>query len=177
LSSWIADYISLRQTRLIAAAAARELQRIGRENARKANAGDKGAERWFSLLFVDEAHLVVPEDGGVVSTQVMYELARMGRHVRTGLVLSSQSPADLNQSVLKRLQTRLIFALEQDQLKRISGVSGGPRRTAPADASKAASGRVRCLWLCEIVKHGFLLRVRQRKRRSAAGLRRFFRGG
>jgi len=44
-------YISLRQTRLIAAAAARELQRIGRENARKANAGDKGAERWFSLLF------------------------------------------------------------------------------------------------------------------------------
>jgi len=155
-------YISLRQTRLIAAAAARELQRVGRESSRKANAGDKEAERWFSLLFVDEAHLVVPEDGGV-STQVMYELARMGRHVRTGLVLSSQSPADLNQSVLKRLQTRLIFALEHDQLKRLSGVMADFDEQLIRTLPKLPQGVCAVSGSSEIVKHGFLLRVRRRE--------------
>jgi DNA helicase HerA-like ATPase len=156
-------YISLRQTRLIAAAAARELQRVGRENARKANAGDNEAESWFSLLFVDEAHLVVPEDASVVSTQVMYELARMGRHVRTGLVLSSQSPADLNQSVLKRLQTRFIFALEQDQLKRISGVMADLDEQLVRTLPKLPPGVCAVSGSSEIVKHGFLLRVRKRE--------------
>jgi len=106
-------FLSLRQTQLIAAAGARELQRTGKEMARKveehapkvaehtrraeagaANAIEwlkkyREAEGWFALYFVDEAHAVVPEDDKVVSTQVHYELARMGRHVRTGLVLSS----------------------------------------------------------------------------------------
>ena len=54
--------------------------------------------------------------------RVLYELARMGRHVRTGLLLSSQSPADLDRSVLKRLQTRFVFALERDQLTAIGGI-------------------------------------------------------
>jgi DNA helicase HerA-like ATPase len=156
-------YISLRQTRLIAAAASRELQRIGRENARKADLGDAEARRWFSLLFVDEAHLVVPEEGGVVSTQVMYELARMGRHVRTGLVLSSQSPADLNQSVLKRLQTRFIFALEQDQLKRIGGVMADLDEQLVRSLPKLPTGVCAVSGSSEIVRHGFLLRVRQRE--------------
>lgn len=115
-------FLSLRQTQLIAAAGARELQRIGREMARKAEAGDKKADKWFALYFVDEAHAVVPDDESVVSTQVHFELARMGRHVRTGLMLSSQSPQDLNVSVLKRLQMRFIFALEKDQLRSIQGV-------------------------------------------------------
>jgi len=55
-----------------------------------------------TLLFIDEAHAVIPDDEKSVSTQVLFELARMGRHVRTGLVLSSQSPADIHPSVLKR---------------------------------------------------------------------------
>src|SRR2546422_7686863 len=100
-------FLSLRQTRLIAAMGARELQRVGRERARAAEEkGDQEAAKWFALYFVDEAHAVIPDDEDVVSTQVHFELARMGRHVRTGLVLSSQSPADLNASVLKRLQLR-----------------------------------------------------------------------
>ena len=89
-------FLSLRQTRLIAAAAARELQRKGREMAQKAATGDIDAISWFTLLMVDEAHQVAPHDENVVSSQVMFELARMGRHVRTGLVLISQSPSDLN---------------------------------------------------------------------------------
>src|SRR5205085_11136732 len=51
-------YLSLRQTQLIAAAAARTLQRYGREMTRRANESeaDRDAADWLSVLFVDEAH-------------------------------------------------------------------------------------------------------------------------
>src|SRR6266478_543316 len=155
-------YLTLRQTRLIAAAAARELQRVGREMARKAEGGDKSAANWFSLFMVDEAHQVAPSDEGVVSSQVMFELARMGRHVRTGLVLISQSPADLNLSVLKRLQLRFIFALEKDQLRAIQGVMADLDERLVAKLPKLPRGVCGVSGSSELVRHGFLMKVRER---------------
>lgn len=155
-------FLSLRQTRLIAAAAARELQRKGREMAQKAVASDKDAFSWFTLLMVDEAHQVAPHDENVVSSQVMFELARMGRHVRTGLVLISQSPSDLNTSVLKRLQTRFIFALEKDQIRAIQGVTADLDERLIAKLPKLPRGVCGVSGSSELVRHGFLLSVRQR---------------
>ncbi len=156
-------YLTLRQTRLIAAAAARELQRVGRDAARKAESGDTALANWFALLMVDEAHQVAPSDEGVVSSQVMFELARMGRHVRTGLILISQSPSDLNPSVLKRLQTRLIFALEKDQLRAIQGVMADLDERLVAKLPKLPLGVCGVSGSSELVRHGFLMHVRDRK--------------
>ncbi len=156
-------YLTLRQTRLIAAAAARELQRVGREMARKAETGDESAANWFSIFMVDEAHQVAPSDEGVVSSQVMFELARMGRHVRTGLVLISQSPSDLNPSVLKRLQLRFIFALEKDQLRAIQGVMADLDERLVAKLPKLPRGVCGVSGSSELVRHGFLMRVRERR--------------
>lgn len=156
-------YLSLHQTQLIAAAGARELQRIGREMARKAEEGDKEADKWLTLYFVDEAHAVVPDDERVISTQVFYELARMGRHVRTGLILSSQSPQDLNVSVLKRLQMRFVFALERDQLRSIQGVLADLDEKIVHQLPKLPRGVCAVSGSGELVRHGFLLRVRERR--------------
>ncbi len=155
-------FLSLRQTQLIAAAGARELQRIGREMSRRADAGDREAAKWFALYFVDEAHAIVPDDESVVSTQVHFELARMGRHVRTGMVLSSQSPQDLNASVLKRLQTRFIFALEKDQLRSIQGVMADLDEKIVQQLPKLRRGVCAVSGSGELIRHGFLLRVRER---------------
>jgi hypothetical protein len=154
--------LSLSQTRLIAAMGARHLQQIGREMTRAASSGNKEAANWFSLYFVDEAHTVIPDDEKAVSTQVFYELARMGRHVRTGLILSSQSPQDLNTSVLKRLQTRFIFALEKDQLTRIQGVSADLDEKIIRQLPKLPRGVCAVSGSTDIVRHGFLLKVRER---------------
>ncbi|HEV2416301.1 MAG TPA: hypothetical protein VGX94_00705 [Terriglobia bacterium] len=156
-------FLSLRQTRLIAAAAARELQRKGREMAQNAASGDAEAASWFSLFMVDEAHQVAPHDENVVSSQVMFELARMGRHVRTGLVLISQSPSDLNTSVLKRLQTRFIFALEKDQIRAIQGVTADLDERLIAKLPKLPRGVCGVSGSSELVRHGFLLSVRRRQ--------------
>jgi uncharacterized protein len=156
-------FLSLRQTRLIGAAAARELQRKGREMSQKVAQGDKTAASWFALFMVDEAHVVAPNDETVVSSQVMFELARMGRHVRTGMVLISQSPADLNVSVLKRLQTRLIFALEKDQLRAIQGVTADLDERLLAKLPKLPRGVCAVSGSSEIVRHGFLMKIRERE--------------
>lgn len=162
-------YLSLRQTRLIAAAGARELQRVGRDMARKAEKGDVEAAKWLALYFVDEAHAVVPEDEKVVSTQVFYELARMGRHVRTGMILSSQSPQDLNSSVLKRLQTRFVFSLEKDQLRSIQGVLTDLDEKIVNRLPKLPRGVCAVSGSSEIIRHGFLLRVRERRTPVSGG--------
>jgi DNA helicase HerA-like ATPase len=156
-------FLSVRQTRLIGAAAARELQRKGREMSQKVAQGDKAAAGWFALFMVDEAHVIAPNDEHVVSTQVMFELARMGRHVRTGLVLISQSPSDLNVSVLKRLQTRLIFALEKDQLRAIQGVTADLDERLLAKLPKLPRGVCAVSGSSEIVRHGFLMKIRGRE--------------
>lgn len=156
-------FLSLRQTRLIAAAAARELQRKGREMSQRAAQGDAKAGSWFALFMVDEAHQVAPNNEDIVSSQVMFELARMGRHVRTGLVLISQSPSDLNVSVLKRLQTRLIFALEKDQLRAIQGVTADLDERILAKLPKLARGVCAVSGSSEIVRHGFLMKIRERE--------------
>lgn len=156
-------YLSLTQTRLIAASAARTLQKHGREMTKKANDGDKTSEGWLSALYIDEAHSVAPASESVVSTQVLYELARMGRHVRTGLILASQSPADLDRSILKRLQTRFVFALERDQLQAINGISADLGEEIMSALPKLPRGVCAVSGSSELIRHGFLLNVRERK--------------
>lgn len=170
-------FLSLRQTQLIAAMGARELQRVGRERARAAEeAGDKTAANWFALYFVDEAHAVIPEESNAVSTQVFLELARMGRHVRTGLVLASQSPADLNSSVLKRVQMRLVFALERDQLRSIQGVTADLDERIIAQLPKLPRGVCAVSGATDVIRHGFLLRIRERATTVGGGTPSVFAG-
>jgi DNA helicase HerA-like ATPase len=169
-------FLTLRQTRLIAATAARELQRKGREMAQRAANGDADAAGWFALLMVDEAHQVAPHDENVVSSQVMFELARMGRHVRTGLVLISQSPSDLNTSVLKRLQTRFIFALEKDQIRAIQGVTADLDERLIAKLPKLPRGVCGVSGSSELVRHGFLLSIRPRNTPVGGSTPRVFAG-
>jgi DNA helicase HerA-like ATPase len=156
-------FLSLRDTQLIAASAARVLQQHGRAMSQKAEAGDAEAAEWFATLLIDEAHMIVPGDDRTVSTQVIYELARMGRHVRTGLILASQSPADLDQSVLKRLQTRFIFALERDQLRSIGGVVADLGERLLSAIPKLPRGICAVSGVSEVVSHGFLMKVRARQ--------------
>ena len=60
--------------RIITAAIARDLQDLAREKKIP-----------FTVLSIDEFHLVAPNDDKMVSTQVLREIARIGRHYRLGL--------------------------------------------------------------------------------------------
>jgi DNA helicase HerA-like ATPase len=86
----------------------------------------------------------------------------MGRHVRTGMVLTSQSPQDVNASVLKRLQLRFVFSLERDQLRSIQGVMADLDERITQQLPKLPRGVCAVSGSSELVRHGFLLKVRER---------------
>jgi DNA helicase HerA-like ATPase len=157
--------LQLNETRLVAAAAARELQNYGRKCARRVEQGKAEADDvdWLAVLFIDEAHNVVPEGQTTVTSNVLRELARMGRHSRTGLILASQSPADLDASILKRMQTRLIFALERDQLKSIGGVRSDLGDELVDALPKLGRGICAVSGNGDQIRHGFLMKVRKRR--------------
>lgn len=157
--------LQLNETRLVAAAAAREIQNYGRSCSRRVEEGraELGDQEWLAVLFIDEAHHVVPEGQTTVTSNVLRELARMGRHSRTGLILASQSPADIDASILKRLQTRFIFALERDQLKAIGGVRSDLGDELVDALPKLGRGICAVSGNGDQIRHGFIMKVRERR--------------
>ena len=117
----------------------------------------------FVVLSMDEAHLIAPNDDKAVTTQVLREIARIGRHYRIGLILTSQSPADLDRSVLKRLLTRFIFAVEPDQLDSLRGVFSDAPEALTRSLPKLPVGVCVVTGISETVKHAVLVDVRRRK--------------
>ena len=144
--------LSLGDLRLIAAATARDLQRLAR--ARKIP---------FVVLSMDEAHLIAPNDDKVVATQVLREIARIGRHYRIGLILTTQSPADLDRSILKRLLTRLIFAIESDQLEALRGIFSDAPESLIRSLAKLPVGTCVVTGVSETIKHATLVQIRKRR--------------
>ena len=143
---------SVPDLRLIAAAVARDIQRLAR--ARKIP---------FVVLSMDEAHLIAPNDDKVVTTQVLREIARIGRHYRIGLILTSQSPADLDRPLLKRLLTRFIFAIEPDQLESLRGVFSDAPEAMIHRLTKVPIGTCVLTGVSETVKHATLVDIRRRR--------------
>jgi DNA helicase HerA-like ATPase len=139
------------ELRLIAASVARDVQRLAR--ARKIP---------FVVFSIDEAHLIAPNDDHVVTTQVLREIARIGRHYRIGLILTTQSPADLDRPILKRLLTRLIFAIEPDQLESLRGVFSDAPEGIIRALPKLPIGACLVTGVSETVKHAMLVNVRNR---------------
>lgn len=142
------------ELRLIAASIARDIQRLA-----------KVRRIPFVVLSIDEAHLIAPNREDVVTTQVLREIARIGRHYRIGLILTTQSPADMDRSVLKRLLTRFIFAIEPDQLDALRGVFADAPDTVVQYLPKLPVGTCLITGVSETVKHATVIDIRERETR------------
>lgn len=137
--------------RLIAAAIARDLQRLA-----------KAAKIPFVVFSIDEFHLVAPNDDAVVSTQVLREIARIGRHYRIGLILTTQSPSDVDRAILKRLLTRFLHAIEPDQLDALRGVFSDASAELIQQLPKMPIGTCVVTGATETVKHATVIDIRKR---------------
>jgi DNA helicase HerA-like ATPase len=137
--------------RIITAAVARDLQNLARTRAIP-----------FTILSIDEFHLVAPGDDKQVSTQVLREIARIGRHYRLGLVLTTQSPADVDRSVLKRLLTRFVHTIEPDQLDSLRGIFSDAPAEMIRSLPKLPRGTCVLTGVAETVRHATVVDVRSR---------------
>lgn len=137
--------------RLITAAIARDIQRLAR--AKKIP---------FVVLSIDEFHLVAPNNDDVVTTQVLREIARIGRHYRIGLILTTQSPSDVDRAILKRLLTRFLHAIEPDQLDALRGVFSDASAELVQQLPKLPVGTCILTGATETIKHATLVDIRKR---------------
>lgn len=137
--------------RLIAAAVCRDIQRLAR--AKKIP---------FVVLSIDEFHLVAPAQEDTVARQVLREIARLGRHLRIGLILITQSPQDVDRPILKRLLTRFLHAIEPDQLDALRGVFSDTSEELVRQLPKLSQGTCILTGAFETVRHATVIHVRQR---------------
>jgi DNA helicase HerA-like ATPase len=137
--------------RVITAAVARDLQDLARTK-----------EIPFTVLSIDEFHLVAPNDDRLVSTQVLREIARIGRHYRLGLILTTQSPSDVDRAVLKRLLTRFVHTIEPDQLDSLRGSFADAPPEMIRGLPKLPRGTCVLTGVAETVRHATVVDVRRR---------------
>ena len=121
------------------------------------------------VAVIDEAHLFVPEGEGSACKQVIREGVRIGRHHGICMVLLTQSPVDIDKSVIRQCNTRMIFALEPDQLDAIRGVKADASEAMLKALPKMPQGTCLLSGTYESVKHSIPVKVRLRETPDSEG--------
>ena len=93
---------------------------------------------------------------------MLREIARIGRHYRLGLILTTQSPADVDRAVLKRLLTRFVHTIEPDQLDSLRGIFADAPAEMIRGLPKLPRGTCVLTGVAETVRHATVVDVRRR---------------
>lgn len=121
------------------------------------------------VMVIDEAHLFVPQDDKSACKQIIREGVRIGRHHGICMVLLTQSPVDIDKSVIRQCNTRMVFALEPDQLDAIRGVKADASDEMLRALPKMPRGQCLLSGTYESVKHSIPVKVRLRHTKDAEG--------
>lgn len=121
------------------------------------------------VAVIDEAHLFVPHDEGSPCKQIIREGVRIGRHHGICMVLLTQSPVDIDKSVIRQCNTRLVFALEPDQLDAIRGVKSDASEEMLRALPKMPRGTCLLSGTYESVKHTIPVKIRERFTKDSEG--------
>jgi uncharacterized protein len=139
------------QLQSVATAVLRELQELRREGKIPPY-----------VVVIDEAHLFVPDHEGSPCKQIIREGVRIGRHHGICLVLMTQSPVDIDKRTIRQCNTRLVFALEPDQLDAIRGVKADASEEMLRALPKMPRGTCLLSGTYESIRHTIPVRVRRR---------------
>ena len=140
------------QRNLVVGACARILQRLRRQ---------KHIPPF--VLIVDEAHLFLPGGGELPpSTLVLREMIRTARHDAIGVVLLSQSPASMDKQILLTCNTRMLFALDPEDLRVVAGQIGDLPEQTIKRIPRMARGTSVITSGMDIMRHAVVVKIRQR---------------
>lgn len=121
------------------------------------------------VAVIDEAHLFVPEGEGSACKQIIREGVRIGRHHGIAMVLMTQSPVDIDKRTIRQCNTRLVFALEPDQLDAIRGVRADASEELLRSLPKLPRGTCLLSGTYESVRHAIPIKIRRRETENAEG--------
>jgi hypothetical protein len=121
------------------------------------------------VAVVDEAHLFVPEGQDSPCKQIIREGVRIGRHHGICMVLLTQSPVDIDKRTIRQCNTRLVFALEPDQLDAIRGVKADASEEMLRALPKIPRGHCILSGTYESMKHAVVMKIRERETKESEG--------
>jgi DNA helicase HerA-like ATPase len=121
------------------------------------------------VAVVDEAHLFVPDGQDSPCKQIIREGVRIGRHHGIAFVLMTQSPVDIDKRAIRQCNTRLVFALEPDQLDAIRGVKADASDEMLRALPKMPRGTCLLSGTYESVKHTIPVKIRLQRTENAVG--------
>lgn len=142
------------QRNLVVGAAARILQRLRRR---------KHIPPF--VLVIDEAHLFLPGGADLPpSTLVLREMIRTARHDAVGVVLLSQSPSSMDRQILLTCNTRMLFALDPEDLRVVAGQIGDLPEETIKRIPRMARGTAVVASGMDIMRHAVIVKIREREK-------------
>jgi len=146
-------HLPQRQRNLVVAATARMLQILRRR--------DKVPP--FELV-LDEAHLFLPSDHTESpSTSVVREMVQTARHDGIGITLLTQSPSSMDRRAFVTCNTRLVFALDPEDMRLVAGHLGDLPQAVIDRIPRMRRGRCILSSAMDVLRHSVQLDVRQRE--------------
>lgn len=146
------------QLQLLVGATLREIQELRKANKIPA-----------FVCVLDEAHLLVPSGEESPCKQVIRENVRIGRHYGICMILITQSPVDIDVKTIRQCNTRLIFALEPDQLDAIRGVKADASDDTLKRLPKMPVGTCLLSGTYETIKHAIPIQIRSDRKTDPGG--------
>jgi DNA helicase HerA-like ATPase len=122
------------------------------------------------VAVLDEAHLLVPEGEDTPCKQVIRENVRIGRHYGICMILITQSPVDIDKKTIRQCNTRLVFALEPDQLESIRGVKADATEDMLNRLPKMPRGTCLLSGTYETIKHAIPIQIRSDRKTRPGGV-------
>lgn len=151
-------HLSQNSRNLVVAGTARLLQILRRRNQVPPH-----------LFVLDEAHLFLPAGADhTASTSVIREMIRTARHDGIGIVLVTQSPSSMDKQVLLTCNTRIVFALDKDDVKLVSGTMGDISDQMADRIPKMAKGTSIISSGADLIHHAAVVKIRERKTKGGA---------
>ena len=121
------------------------------------------------VVVLDEAHLLVPEHEDTICKQVIRENVRIGRHYGISVILITQSPVDIDKKTIRQCNTRLIFALEPDQLESLRGVKADATDEMLGRLPKMPQGTCLLSGTYETIRHAIPIKIRSDRKTKPGG--------
>jgi DNA helicase HerA-like ATPase len=116
------------------------------------------------VMLLDEAHLFLPGGGETTpSTRVIRELVRTARHDAIGIILITQSPSSMDKQSLLTCNTRIVFALDPEDLRLISGMLGDLPEEVVKRIPRLSKGHAILVSGSDLIRHPVEVEIRPRR--------------
>jgi len=122
------------------------------------------------IVSFDEAHRIAPRGkGSSPALPIVKDTIRFGRHYGIGVIAITQFPDSVDIELIRLPTTRLIFAVDADQIGAVSGLLGDLPESLRRHLPKLERGTAFLAGTVDVVRHTLYVRISSERRTKHGG--------